>query len=124
MSQQTIPLSAAPNQTLKVSLLVDGAALTLILFLSYNEIAKYWVMSIFDKNNQLLVAGVPLVTGNFPACNVLVQFAYLQIGSAYVINQSGTKIASLPDNITLGTDFVLVWGNTPKQQGFFTATTT
>jgi hypothetical protein len=117
MSQQIVPLTSAPNQTFAITLSVDGEPLTLNLTFRYNEIAKYWGMSAADRNNIPLVVNVPLVTGNNPACNILNQFAYLRIGSAFVINQSGTLALNYPDNTDLGTDFILVWGDTPIAEG-------
>src|ERR1035438_5618433 len=111
MSQQVIPLTNAPNQTFSATLNVDGAPLTLQLTFNYNEVANYWSMTVLDKNGNLLLSGVPLVTGNDPACNILKQYSYLQIGSAFVINQSGTKLLNYPNNTDLGTDFALVWGD-------------
>lgn len=111
--QQLVPLTNAPNQTFAANLSVDGNPLTLNLVFRYNEIAKYWAMTVKDASLNLLVNSVPLVTGNDPACNILRQFGYLKIGSAFVINQSGTKKLNYPNNSDLGTDFVLVWGDTP-----------
>ena len=109
---QQVPVTCGPNQKFAVSLSVDGSTLTLNLALHYNEIAHYWAMTISDANNNLLVDGVPLVTGNFPACNLLRQQSYLAIGSAYVINQSGTS-GGVPDNTNLGTEYLLWWSDTP-----------
>ena len=120
MAQQIVPLTPAPNQTFTITLSVDGQPLTLTLSFSYNEIAQYWVMAVADQNGNPLVSNIPLVTGNNPACNILAQFAYLEIGSAFVINQSGTNAVNYPNNLDLGTDFVLIWGDTPTTFGFST----
>lgn len=109
---QILPLTPAPNQTLQAPLSIDGGTTPLNLTLHYNEFAEYWVMSVTDTAGELLLTGVPLVTGNDPAGNVLGQFAYLKIGSLYVLNVSGAT-ESVPDNTNLGTDFILVWDNTP-----------
>jgi hypothetical protein len=113
MAQQLIPLTTEPNQQINITLSVDGAPLSLILLINYNEIAKYWVMTVYDANGNLILSDVPLVTGNYPACNILAQYAYLEIGSAYVLNLTGTSGVNYPDDTNLGTDFVLVWGDTP-----------
>lgn len=113
MSQQVLPVTNAPNQTFQASLTVDGAQLLLNLTLRYNEIAKYWVMTVEDQNGNLILDSIPLVTGNDPACNILKQFSYLEIGSCFVINQSGSNVPNLPDNNTLGSSFVCIWGDTP-----------
>ena len=110
---QIIPLTTAPNQTFTVSLSVDGATVDLGMILRYNEVARYWVLSIYDTIGALLLDSLPLITGSFPAGNILGQFAYLEIGSAYVINASQVASPDFPNNGDLGTDFVLLWDNTP-----------
>jgi hypothetical protein len=117
MSQQLIPLSSSPGQQLSVTLQVDGSPLTLNLEFDYNEVAGYWVMQVSDSTNNLIVSDIPLLTGNNPACNILGQFAYLGIGSAYVINQSGTPASDYPNSQNLGSSFVLIWGDTPITDG-------
>jgi hypothetical protein len=113
MADQIIPLSSAPNQLLTVPLFIDGTTVTLRLQVRYNEIARYWVMKISDSMGNVLVDSIPLITGNFPAANLLQQQRYLAIGSAFVVNASGVAQA-YPDNTNLGTDFVLVWSDTPS----------
>ena len=110
--QQVVPLDSSPNQTVKVSLVVDGAPLNLILVFRYNEIASYWCMTVQDANQNLLLDSIPLVTGNYPICNLLRQYSSLQIGSAYLINLSGNP-ALEADNTNLGTSYIPIWGDTP-----------
>lgn len=86
MSLQQIPLTNSPNQSLTVQLDVDGVPLTLNLTVSYNEMAGYWVLSISDVNNNLLIDSVPMLTGGYPSANILQQQKYLNIGSWYIIN--------------------------------------
>ena len=109
---QIIPLDTAPNQIFQMPVSIDKGLLVLTVNLRYNEIAKYWVATIRDKKGVLLLDSVPLLTGNAPACNILKQFSYLGIGSAYIINASGTA-QDVPDNKSLGTDFLLIWSDTP-----------
>jgi hypothetical protein len=108
MSQQIVPLDNSPNQTWQVSPLIDGATQTFFVALRYNEVANYWCMTIDDVNGNLLLDSVPLVTG----VNILQQHAYLEIGSIFIINVSGTAL-DLPNNTDLGTDFVMVWADDP-----------
>jgi len=138
---QQVPVTNAPNQKFTASLQVDVSTLYLNLAIRYNEMAGYWVMDISDSNNNLLVASTPLITGLWPAGNLLQQQAYLRIGSAYIVNVSnkvpiGTKGlgygeggygegpyggipgfagVDYPDNTNLGTDFQLWWGDTPTR---------
>lgn len=114
--QQTLPLTNNPNQSFTATLEVDGSPLTLGFDINYNEIAGYWVMAISDQSGNLLVEGIPFITGDDPACNILGQFAYLKIGSAFVLNVNGLPGEDFPSNVDLGTGFILVWGDTPVGQ--------
>jgi hypothetical protein len=108
---QVIPLTTAPNQSLQVALFVNGATLRLNLNIRYNEMANYWVLAISDANSNLLVDSIPLVTGTWPAANILKQYDYMEIGSAYVVNVSNIFTYDYPNADQLGTNFVLVWGD-------------
>lgn len=109
---QLINLDSTPNQTFQVTLSVDEANLTLRFYLHYNEVAGYWVMTITDpKTGSILIDSVPLVTGEDPVSNILAQYAYLKIGSAYLINVGG--VSNDPSEDDLGINFALFWGDTP-----------
>lgn len=108
---QIIPLTAKPNQAIDTLVSVDGKNLRLKLFIRYNTVAGYWVMSVGNISG-ILVDSIPLLTGNYPAANILSSFPYLVIGSAYIINAGGV-LSDYPDDTNLGSDFVLVWGDTP-----------
>lgn len=112
MSDQIIPTTSAPNQSFATTLQVDGAALTLNLTLKWSEMAGYWVMSISDAAGNLLLDSLPLITGWYPGANILAQYAYLKIGSAYILNE-GTSGSDYPGRNDLGTNFVLLWSDTP-----------
>jgi hypothetical protein len=107
VSQQIIPLDNSPNQTWQASVQINGVVVTFLVVLSYNEIAEYWVMKIYDSSQNLILSNVPLVTG----LNLLRQFQYLQIGSLFLVNVTGTTLLNYPDNTDLGTDFKLVWSD-------------
>jgi hypothetical protein len=119
--RQILPVTSDPYQKLSVSLSVDDQVLNLNLVLSYNEIAGYWTVAISDAAGNLLVDSLPLITGVWPAANLLGQFGYLKIGSLYVLNISwAEEVAEQEDWPTmdegtedeLGTDFIVVWGDT------------
>ena len=113
MADQIIPLTNSPNQAFTVSLAVDGGTKLLTFNLHFAEKAGYWVMSVTDAlTGVLLLGSIPLITGAYPNGNLIGQFAYLGIGSAYLPNVSGSQM-DYPDDTNLGTDFVLVWGDTP-----------
>jgi len=105
---QLLPLNNLPNQTIQVALEVDGQSVTRQLYLHYNEIAGYWVMTISDSSGNVLLDSVPLIGGQAPAGNLLAQFAYLGLGGASILNASGID-EDYPDNTNLGSDFDLVW---------------
>jgi hypothetical protein len=109
VSYQTIPLQVAPNQTFSIQLTVNGSQLTLNLGLSYSNMAGCWQMSVTDVNGNLLVASVPLITGLYPAANVLAQYQYLNIGSAYILN-TGNATLDYPNSDSLPL-FTLLWGD-------------
>jgi hypothetical protein len=108
MSYQQIPLDNSPNQSMDITLSVDGSNINLSLFLYYSEIAGYWIMDI-KKDGTNVLTSIPLVTG----LNLLEQYSYLRIGSAFLVKAGETGL-DYPDSSdkSLGTDFVLLWGDT------------
>lgn len=112
MSAQIVPLTSEPNQTFTAQLSIDGQAVKLQLGVRFNQMAAYWVLSVADAAGNPLLDSVPMLTGSYPAANILAPYAYLKIGSAYIINASGTT-QDAPAGTNLGTDFVLVWDDTP-----------
>jgi hypothetical protein len=111
LSYQLIPLTTSPNQTFQSTLAVDGKNITLELNLKYAEIAEYWIVKITNSDKVVLLDSVPLVPGGYPADNILEQYGYLGIGSAFIVKSSNVA-ADYPSDTTLGTDFLLVWGDT------------
>jgi hypothetical protein len=112
MANAIIPLDNSPNQNFQVTVNVDGNLITLAIELRYNSMAGYWVMTISDTLGNIVLDSIPLITGVWPAANLLRQYQYLGIGSAYILNASG-PIPGLdyPNNTDLGSDFVLLWGD-------------
>lgn len=139
MSLQVIPITNSPNQTFTAQLDIDGAPLTLNISINFNEMAGYWILSISDVNDNLLVDSIPMITGSYPAGNLLEQQKYLNIGSWYVVNVSnltvevGSEVGygeggygfglyggeigqggiDYPNSTNLGTDFQLWVDDTP-----------
>lgn len=112
MPNQLVPLDNAPNQSFELPVNVDGSPISLFVQLRYNEIAQYWVMTIKDLSGNLILDSVPFLTGSAPAGNILGQFAYKEIGSALILNASQVA-KDHPTNNDLGTDFLLIWSDTP-----------
>lgn len=109
MSSQIIPLSNAQNQTFKVQLAVNSTQITLNISINYSAMAGYWLMTLSDVNGNLLISAIPLITGWYPAANVLGQYQYMRIGSAYLLNVSGLAM-DYPDQTNLA-QFSLLWGD-------------
>lgn len=108
MPAQIVPLTTAPNQTMRVTLAINGTTLTLNLAINYNEVGQFWILSVFDTNLNPLVQSLPLVSGQWPAANLFSAFEYLQIGEIYVINQNGGA-GDWPDKTNLGSQWLLLW---------------
>jgi hypothetical protein len=115
-SPQIVPLTNSPNQTFSVALSIDGTVKSLQGYLHYNEVAGYWVLSIYDLLDNLILDSVPFVTGNGSgdeaSGNLLGQFDYLGIGSLYILNISGVAAPDFPNSIDLGADFQALWAST------------
>lgn len=108
-----IPLTTEPNQSFKATIPVDGKNLELKLDIRFNTIAKYWTMTVTDAlTDKILIDSLPLLTGQYPAANLLAQYSYLRIGSAVMVNTSTVDISDEPNDKNLGTDYILVWGDT------------
>jgi hypothetical protein len=108
MSVQVIPLTTQPGQTFQIALSVNNTTVRLTLTFRYNEMANYWVV---DNNGNTILDNVPLLTGSWPAANILDAYQYMGIGSAYVINASNANVNDYPNATSLGTDFILIWGD-------------
>ena len=105
-----IPLTPAQNQSLTVSMIVNGNRLTLGLTFTWNAPGGYWWMVITDQYGNTLIDALPLVCAtSVPASNILRQYQYLNIGSAYVIAESTSQAMDTPQFEQLGTDFFLLW---------------
>lgn len=102
-----IPVQAVPNCTFASKIPVDDMNLILSFSITYNELAKYWVVDIADSDGNMLIRGLPVI----PAQNILEQFQYLKIGSAYILPRS-TVSEQWPTADTLTSDWYLVWGDT------------
>ena len=116
LNGQIIQLTPSPNQSFSVQLQVDGAPLTVNLTIKWNSMAGYWVLSIADSQNNLLLDSLPLVTGYYPAANILSQYEYLEIGSIYILN-GGNSFSDYPGSTDLGLAFTLLWADTPTYAG-------
>lgn len=110
MSSQIIPLTQNPNQTFTVQLTVDGNSVTLGFSLSYLVMSGWWQLQVTSAQNTVLIASLPLITGYYPSANLLAQYGYLKIGSAYILN-TGNATSDYPGANNLA-NFSLLWGDT------------
>lgn len=92
-----------------MALAINGTNLTLQLSISFFEMSQFWALNIADQNGNPLVGPVPLITGAYPAGNILAPYQYMNIGSAFVINASGVASPDFPNSTDLGSDFLLLW---------------
>lgn len=102
-----VPIKAVPNYRFSSKIAVDNKNVTLGFELQYNELAGYWIVKISDINGQALISGLAVV----PAQNILEQYEYLGIGSAYILPAQTVK-EQWPSRYTLGDNWYLVWGDT------------
>ena len=108
---QILPLESTPNQTFQIVLAVDGKNLAVEFFLKYSEIAECWLMKVTNlKTSIVLLDSIPLVASSENAINLLAAYSYLGIGSAFLVNVG--NVSAEPTLEDLGTNFVLVWGDT------------
>ena len=113
MSLQEIPITSDPNQKFQCSLTIDGINRLFQFSFRFNEMAGYWVMTVSDPmTGAYIIDGVPLIPNNDPDRNILSQYAYMRIGSAYVVNVS--SVEEYPTSSNMGTAFKLIWGDTPN----------
>lgn len=107
-----IPLTSDPDQTLQVTVPVDGRNLELKLRLRYKLRQQCWAMDITKAGDQSsCLVGLPLLPGIYPHNDILEQYRYMELGSAFCIQAQPTELQR-PDDSTLGTAFYLLWGDT------------
>lgn len=113
MRAYEIPVTSEPNQNFKCSIPIDGENKTFIFYIRYNSEAEYWTMTVTDDlADKVLLDSVPLLSGVYPAANILEQYAYLNIGSAYVVKVNPDITEENPNSETLGNGFKLYWSDT------------
>src|SRR5215469_873404 len=96
MPLQMIHLSNSPNQQFTAQLHIDGQNMQLNVAINYDDMAGYWILRISDTSNNVLIDSVPMITGSYPAANLLEQQRYLAIGAWFIVNASNRKITPKP----------------------------
>lgn len=105
--QSIIPITSTPNHKISSKILIDGKNTVLTFETKYNEIAGYWLVTISDGAGTNLISCLPVV----PAQNILEQYSYLKIGSAYIV-AAQTVREQWPSERTLGSNWYLIWDDT------------
>lgn len=100
-----VPFQGIPNHKFSANVPIDSGNTILKFHMSYNDLAKYWLVDIY-KNDVPVYAGLPLVPGQ----NILEQVGYLGIGSAWIVPRS-RAIEQWPSETTLESDWYIVWGD-------------
>ncbi len=107
-----IPLTSDPNQSFRCTIPVNDNNMTFVFDIRYNSIAEYWVMTITDDlTGEILIDSLPLIAGEYPTINILSGYEHLRIGSAYIVKSNPDNLSVCPNDLNLGTDFILVWGD-------------
>lgn len=104
-----VPITNQPNQSFEIIIPQGSSNIILGFFVYWNSIAGYWEMNISDAVGNSLITGLPLITGKAPVQNLLRQWAYLNIGEAYVVPIS-EDAPDWPGVDDWDVNFVLVWG--------------
>ncbi len=98
-------LTNRPNQTFTLLISGDKKSISLFTSLSYNSMAKYWMLSFYDSStNDPIIMNLPLLYGH----DLLEQYQYLNIGSVVLANSTGNIKITAPDDQNLS-DFYLIW---------------
>ncbi len=107
MSYYEIPLTTAAFSQTTFKLTLGGDRnINILLRLRYYDLYSLWVADIVDNSTGTdLITALPLV----PGVNLLEQYGYLDIGSAYIVAVEPSTLQQ-PDNETLGSTWVLLWG--------------
>lgn len=107
-----IPVTTDPDQTMSVTIPIDGENVNLDLRFRYNSEHGFWWMTITDPNtDQVLLDSLPIFTGDYPSADLLQQHKYLNLGSIVVV-PTGKANTQEPSDENLGIDFLLLWGDT------------
>ena len=112
MSYYEIPLTCASDCTQNFNVTraeKDGKKNNVNIELRLRYLDRYdiWLADVTELATGAIIAmGVPLVPGE----DFLGQMGYMGVGEAYIIKVLPTSLQH-PDNKTLGSTFVLIWGD-------------
>lgn len=108
----TVNLNKFPEQRAVFNLPLNGKSVPMAIRLSYNARGDLWHMDIEnERTGEVILANVPLLCGADNTYNLLKQFEYLGIGSAYIKKVVENTDTDSPDYNTFLSQFVLMWGD-------------
>ena len=117
MVLSVLPVNSTPNQTFEASLPIDQQNRKFKFIFTWNPVGRYWQLDLFDQNNGglQLLNKMPIFAINYPYNNIIVRYKYKEIGSIFLvnINENSSPLEDRPNIDNLGTDWVVVWGDTP-----------
>jgi len=109
---QIIPAPSSLNERKTITIEADSVKHTLQLRFRFMETLSLWHMSIYDpKTGSCMAESIPLLSGLYPAADLLGPFGSLGIGSACIIPLVKVPTTANPSKSNFGTEYVLVWGD-------------
>lgn len=106
-----VPLTNSPNQTFSIVIPVNGENINFTIFLSYNENAKYWLMTLTKTLTQEEVfCNLPLLCSFDKYSNMIYQLDYKEVGEIMIVPIQETQ-SSMPNDEDIGIKYVMVWGD-------------
>ena len=107
-----IPLTNYPNQSFICNVPVNGANVEFRFELWYNEVAGYWLLSLYKVlGNELLFSNLPLLHSINTYSDILCQLGYKNIGMCLIVPTFRDDRRSMPDDKGLGGAYIMVWGD-------------
>lgn len=106
-----IPITSYPNQKFVCSIPVNGGNIQFIFSLSYNEIAKYWMITISNyRTNEVYCSNIPILFSYGKFLDILHQLRYKNIGKCMIMPIEEENM-SMPNDTNLGTIYKMIWGD-------------
>ncbi len=104
-----IPLTAEPNQRFIAQIPASNGNLTLGFYLSWNRMAEYWMLDLFNPLTQAeYLTSLALVQQGDSRRDFMSQYGYLNLGSAYLVPLTQSAPAQ-PGLLSWGTDYAMIW---------------
>lgn len=112
----SLPMTANYDQKFSCVMAIDGGNNIRLTFrFRFNHKANYWFMTIWDtRTDTILLDSIPLFEGIGASSDILFQYAYMEIGSAFVqkvgppdlVGKDGPGPGDFPSN------YEVIWSDT------------